>query len=94
MEREKVYDLYRAADAAVMLERSPDADVARQVIMRELAKQLKKEHGNASVSITLSEAKIFNASDIVPAHFTKEYLEQAKVEDYVMDGQRVSNRTI
>ena len=73
---------------------SPDADVARQVIMRELAKQLKKEHGNASVSITLSEAKIFNASDIVPAHFTKEYLEQAKVSDYVMDGQRVSNRTI
>lgn len=73
---------------------SPDADVARQVIMRELAKQLKKEHGNASVSITLSEAKIFNASDIVPAHFTKKYLEQAKVEDYVMNGQRVSNQTI
>lgn len=73
---------------------SPDADVARQVIMRELAKQLKKEHGNASVSITLSEAKIFNASDIVPSHFTKEYMEQAKIQDYVMDGQRVSNHTI
>ena len=73
---------------------SPDADVARQVIMRELAKQLKKEHDNVSVSITLSEAKIFNASDIVPAHFTKEYLNQAKINDYVMDGQRVSNNTI
>ena len=73
---------------------SPDADVARQIITRELAKQLKKEHGQATVSITLSEAKIFNASDIVPAHFTKEYIDQTKVSDYVMDGQRVSNSTI
>lgn len=73
---------------------SPDADVARQIITRELAKQLKKEHGQATVSITLSEAKIFNASDIVPAHFTKEYMDQAKISDYVMDGQRVSNETI
>lgn len=73
---------------------SPDADVARQVIMRELAKQLKKEHGNVSVSITLSEAKTFAASDIVPYHFTKEYLEQAKVIDYVRNGQRISTPTI
>ena len=68
---------------------SPDADVARQLILREIARLYKKDHGTVQVELTLSEARVFNASDIVPYHFSKKYYEMAKTEDYIMNGASV-----
>ena len=67
---------------------SPDADVARKLILREIARQYKKEHGVVSVELTLSEARTFNASDIVPYDFSHKYYDMYKAEAYIMNGQR------
>ncbi len=67
---------------------SPDADEARKLILREIAQAYKKEHGVVSVELTLSEARTFSASDIVPVHFSQKYYDMYKAEAYIMDGQR------
>lgn len=68
---------------------SADADVARKHILRQIATEYKKEHGVVSVELTLSEARVFNASDIVPWHFSLKYSDMAKTEEMIMNGNRV-----
>ena len=71
-----------------------NADDAKVVVMRDIAKKIKQKHGNVSVDLTLSEARVFSASDIVPMRFTNEYIRRKKANDFVMQGQRISNESI
>ena len=68
---------------------SVDADVARKHILHQIATKYKKEHGVVSVELTLSEARVFNASDIVHWHFSLKYSDMAKTEEMIMNGNRV-----